>query len=298
MNSKQLRYFHEVARLQSFSKAAETLHIAQPAISMSIQKLERQLDIRLFHRNDRKIRLTDEGQRLFRHAGIILKNMDDAELEMRELKGLTQGSVRIGIPSMLGSYYFPPILMAFKHLHPELNLEVIEGGTWQLQQMVEHGELDLGVIVSEFVPETLHTELFLQEQMLVTVSKDHRFATQQSVTYQDFFSEELVMFQEGYFHRKIVDRIAAHTGAKPNIGFETNLIPLIKSIVKQGFGISTLLGMVIEDDDDLIALPFSQPVWLDLSIAWNKDRCLSQANQAFVRFMLGHRSSQKAKQTL
>ncbi|WP_372737366.1 LysR family transcriptional regulator [Neptunomonas sp.] len=298
MNSKQLRYFHEVARLQSFSKAAETLHIAQPAISMSIQKLERQLDIRLFHRNDRKIRLTDEGQRLFRHAGIILKNMDDAELEMRELKGLTQGSVRIGIPSMLGSYYFPPILMAFKHLHPELNLEVIEGGTWQLQQMVERGELDLGVIVSEFVPETLHTELFLQEQMLVTVSKDHRFATQQSVTYQDFFSEELVMFQEGYFHRKIVDRIAVHTGAKPNIGFETNLIPLIKSIVKQGFGISTLLGMVIEDDDDLIALPFSQPVWLDLSIAWNKDRYLSQANQAFVRFMLDHRSSQKAKQTL
>lgn len=298
MNSKQLRYFHEVARLQSFSKAAETLHIAQPAISMSIQKFERELDIKLFHRSDRKIRLTDEGKRLFKHAEIILKNLADAELEMRELKGLTQGSVRIGIPSMLGSYYFPPILMAFKHRHPELNLEVIEGGTWQLQQMVERGELDLGVIVSEFVPDTLHTELFLREQMLVCVNKDHRFATQPSVTYQDFFSEELVMFKEGYFHRKIVDRIAGQIGAKPNIGFETNLIPLIKSIVKQGFGISTLLGMVIEDDDDLIALPFSQPVWLDLSIAWNKDRYLSQANQTFVHFMLDHRSSQNAKQTL
>lgn len=298
MNLKQLRYFHEVARLQSFSKAADTLHIAQPAISMSIQKLERELDLRLFHRNDRKIRLTDEGQRLFKHAGIILKNLEDAELEMRELKGLAQGSVRIGIPSMLGSYYFPPILMAFKHRHPELNLEVIEGGTWQLQQMVERGELDLGVIVSEFVPDTLHTELFLREQMMVTLGKDHPFAVQQSVTYEDFFSEELVMFKEGYFHRKIVDRIAANIGAMPHIGFETNLIPLIKSIVKQGFGISTLLSMVIEDDDDLIALPFNQPVWLDLSIAWNKDRYLSQANQAFVRFMLDHRSSQKAKQTL
>lgn len=298
MNSKQLHYFHEVARLQSFSKAADTLHVAQPAISMSIQKFERELDIKLFHRNDRKIHLTDEGERLFKHAGIILKNIADAELEMRELKGLTQGSVRIGIPSMLGSYYFPPILMAFKHRHPELNLEVIEGGTWQLQQMVERGEIDLGVIVSEFVPETLHTELFLREQMLVTVSKDHPLAEQASVSYQDFFSEELVMFQEGYFHRKIVDRLAGQIGAKPNIGFETNLIPLIKSIVKQGFGISTLLGMVIEDDDDLIAVPFTQAVWLDLSIAWNKDRYLSQANQAFVRFMLDHRSSQKANQAL
>ncbi|SIS43514.1 LysR family transcriptional regulator [Neptunomonas antarctica] len=298
MNSKQLRYFHEVARQKSFSKAAEILHIAQPAISMSIQKLESELDLKLFHRNDRKIRLTDEGERLFKHAEIILQNLADAELEMRELKGLTQGCVRIGIPGMLGSYYFPPILMAFKHRYPELSLEVIEAGTWKLQQMVEQGELDLGVIVSEFVPDTLHTEIFLRQQMLVTVGKDHAFATQQSVTYTDFFAEELVMFKDGYFHRKIVDRLANQIGAKPHIGFETNLIPLIKSIVKQGFGISTLLGMVIEKDDDLIALPFSQPVWLDLSIAWNKDRHLSQANRAFVNFMLDHRSSQNTKQVL
>lgn len=298
MNNKQLRYFYEVANQQSFSRAAEVLHVAQPAISMSIQKLEQELDLTLFHRSDRKIRLTDEGKRLMHHAKTILKNFADAELEMRELKGLTQGCVRVGIPSMLGSYYFPPILMAFKHRHPSLNLEVIEGGTWELQKMVEQGELDLGVIVSEFVPDTLHTELFLREQMLVTVDKNHTFAAQQSVTYEDFFSEELVMFKEGYFHRKVVDRLAKQVGAQPNIGFETNLIPLIKSIVKQGFGISTLLGMVIEEDDDLVALPFHHPVWLDLSIAWNKDRYLSKANQAFVSFMLDYQSSQKSKQAL
>ncbi len=298
MDLKQLRYFYTVAQYRSFSKAAEHLHIAQPAISMSINKLETALELKLFHRNDRNIKLTDEGERLLTHAKAILKRVSDAELEMRELKGLTQGKVRIGIPGMLGSYYFPPILMAFKHRYPSLDLQVIEGGAGHIQQMIEQGELDMGVIVSEFAPESLHTEMFLRQQMLVTLAKDHPFANQSSISYQEFFSQELAMFKEGYFHRKVLDRIAASIGAVPHIGFETNLIPLIKSVVRRGYAISTLLGMVIENDDDLVTLPFAEPVWLDLCIAWNKGRYLSRANQTFVDFMLDFRSSKNFKQPL
>ena len=286
MNIKPLRYFQAIAEANSFTKAAERLHVAQPAISMAIKKLEAELDLTLFHRHERQISLTDEGRVLLQHSRRILQAIDDARLEMEELKGLTKGEVRIGIPSMLGSYHFPPILMAFRHRYPDLDLAVIEGGTWQLQQMLERGELDLAIIVAEFLPEELQAITFLREQMLVTVARDHPLATQESVSFDDFFNEELVMFKEGYFHRKIVDRMAATAGCDPNIGFETNLIPLIKAIVKQGFGISTLLGMVIEEDPELVGLPFSDPVWLDLSIAWRRDGYLSRANQAFVDFLL------------
>lgn len=286
MDIKPLRYFQAVALARSFTRAAEQLHVAQPAISMAIKKLEAELELTLFHRHERQISLTDEGEKLLQHSQKILQALDDARLEMAELKGLTRGEVRVGIPSMLGSYYFPPILMAFRHRYPELNLSVIEGGTWQLQQMLERGELDLGIIVAEFVPEELKAETFLQAEMLVTVARDHPLAQQTRISYDDFFNEELVMFKEGYFHRKIVDRMAQEAGRSPNIGFETNLIPLIKSIVKQGFGISTLLGMVIEEDADLVGLSFTEPVWLDLSIAWRRDGYLSRANQAFVDFLL------------
>lgn len=286
MDIKPLRYFQAIAEANSFTKAAEQLHVVQPAISMAIKKLEAELDLTLFHRHERQISLTDEGRVLLQHSRRILQAIDDARLEMEELKGLTKGEVRIGIPSMLGSYHFPPILMAFRHRYPELDLVVIEGGTWQLQQMLERGELDLAIIVAEFLPEELQAITFLREQMLVTVARDHPLASQQSVSYEDFFNEELVMFKEGYFHRKIVDRMAASAGQEPNISFETNLIPLIKAIVKQGFGISTLLGMVIEEDPELVGLPFSEPVWLDLSIAWRHDGYLSRANQAFVDFLL------------
>lgn len=288
MDIKPLRYFQAIADANSFTKAAEQLHVAQPAISMAIKKLETELDLTLFHRHERQISLTDEGKKLLQHSRRILQAIDDARLEMEELKGLTKGEVRVGIPSMLGSYYFPPILMAFRHRYPELNLSVIEGGTWQLQQMLERGELDLAIIVAEFLPEELQATTFLREQMLVTVAQDHPLAQHTCVSYDDFFREELVMFKEGYFHRKIVDRMAASTACTPNISFETNLIPLIKAIVKQGFGISTLLGMVIEEDTDLIGLPFDEPVWLDLSVAWRRDGYLSRANQAFVDFLLEH----------
>ncbi|MGB0466417.1 MAG: LysR family transcriptional regulator [Pontibacterium sp.] len=286
MNIKPLRYFQAVAQTGSFTRAAKQLHIAQPALSMAIKKLETSLELNLFHRHERRISLTDEGRKLLQHSQRILQALDDARLEMDELKGLSKGEVRVGIPSMLGSYYFPPILMAFRHQYPHLNLSVIEGGTWQLQQMLEQGELDLAIIVAEFVPPALEATTFLNAQMLVTVNRDHKLAEQKTVSVDAFFAEELVMFKEGYFHRKIIDRMASTSGCVPDISFETNLIPLIKAIVRQGFGISTLLGMVIEDDPELIGLPFAEPVWLDLSIAWRKDGYLSRANRAFVDFLL------------
>ncbi|WP_115717237.1 LysR family transcriptional regulator [Gallaecimonas mangrovi] len=286
MDTKALRYFYEVAKLQSFTLAAQHLGVAQPAVSMAVKKLEAELHLSLFHRQDRKVTLTDEGKRLFPHAEKILKALNDAEREMEELQGLATGEVRVGIPSMLGSYYFPPILMAFRHRHPNLNLSVIEAGTWQLRQMLEAGELDLAVIVSEFLPPELEARIFTTEEMRVTVAKDHPFAKLTAVDPEAFFQQELVMFQEGYFHRKIVDRLAKEAGCTPNIVFQTNLVPLIKSIVKQGFGITTLLKLAVESDPDLVSLSFSDPVWLQLSIAWRRDSYLSRANQAFVHFLM------------
>lgn len=293
MDLKQLRYFHEIARLGSFTRAADSLYVAQPAVSVAIRKLEAELDLTLFHRHDRKVTLTDEGARLLPHAQRILQAVDDAELEMQELKGLSQGEVRVGIPGMLGSYYFPPILMAFRHRYPHLSLTVLEGGTWQLQQMLEQGELDLAVIVRDFVPPELEAKTLLREEMRVIVARDHALASQAFVSLNDFFNEELVMFRAGYFHRKIIDRLAQEAGVTPIIGFETNLLPLIKSIIKQGFGISTLLTMVVKEDPELVDLPFEQPLWLDLCIAWRKQGYLSRANQAFVAFVLEQSRAEK-----
>lgn len=120
---------------------------------------------------------------------------------------------------------------------------------------------------------------------MVVMADDHPLAACDSITPEDFFAQELVLFKEGYFHREVINRLLLETGLQPHIGFETNLIPLIKQIVKQGFGISTLLQMVIRDEPALVARPFSRPVLLDLSLAWRKGGYLSRANQTFIEFL-------------
>ncbi|ASP38857.1 LysR family transcriptional regulator [Bacterioplanes sanyensis] len=289
MDIRHLRYFKAVSDCGSFTRAAEQLHIAQPALSMAIRKLEAELELTLLHRRDRRVRLTDEGQRLYLHAQRMVQASEDAKLEMAELKGLQRGEVRVGVSSMLGSYYFPPVFMAFRQQYPQLTLSVTDAGTDRLRQLLLNGELDLAVIVDEDCPSELQAERFLSEQMLVTCGQDHPFATQHSIRSEDFFAQDLLLFKEGFFHRKVVERMARDGGFKPRISVETNLITLIKTMVSQGFGVSTLLPMVIDKTDNLITRSFAQPVWLHLSLAWRKDGYLSQANRTFADFMLGKR---------
>lgn len=288
MNLKQLSYFKAVVDQGGFSAAARHLHIAQPAISIAIRKLESELDLTLLQRSERQITVTTEGEVLLGHAEQLLQQANVAELEMSELKGLTKGEVRIGIPSMLGSYYFPPFLMGFKHRYPELRLSVFEQGTRRLQEMIRAGELDLGVVVADAPPADLETRFLTREEMVACVPKDHPFAKQECISMEEFFSHELVVFKQGYFLREFIDRFSHQRQQEPIIAFETNLIPLTKAIVRQGFGITTFLRMVVEQDvqQDLVAVPFSEPVFLDLSLAWKKGGYLSRADRAFVDYIL------------
>ncbi|MCL6416665.1 LysR substrate-binding domain-containing protein [Aestuariirhabdus sp. Z084] len=288
MNLRQLECFQAVARHRNFTRAAAELGMAQPAVSVTIQKLEQNLGLILFNRQEKQIALTAEGRRLLDHANHILRQLLDAKREMAELGGLEQGEVSIGMPGMLGSYYFPPILMAFKHRYPDLKLNVLEAGTREIQKMLFNGELDLGIVVEHELPDGLEIHRFHEESMIVCVHREHPFAELSEVSYQQFFAEELALFKPGYFHREFIDQICQQQGLKPRIAFETNLIALTKAIVENGFAISTFLEMVIKDDPDLIAIPFAQPVRLKLAIACKRGGYLSRANRAFLEFMLGN----------
>lgn len=287
---RALRYFVAVADHGGFTRAARELHVAQSAVSQTIAGLEARLELTLFHRHERRITLTPEGELLRSQARDLLERADAVHLAMREVHGLVKGEVRIGIPSMLGSYYFPPLLMGFKSRHPGIRLTVVEAGTRRLQRMIADGELDLGVVTDDATTEGLERRHFLREEMVVCVPSDHRLAGRSEVTAEEVLDEPLVLFQDGYFHREFVDRLAAQTGRQPQIAFQSNLIPLTKAIVRQGFGITTFLRRVVEGPD-LAAISFAPAAWLDLSLAWSRGAYLSRAEQAFVDFVLEHRRS-------
>ncbi len=285
---RALRYFLAVADQGGFTRAARELHVAQSAVSQTVANLEARLELTLFHRHERRISLTPEGELLRVQARELLEHAEGVGLAMREVHGLVKGEVRIGIPSMLGSYYFPPLLMGFKARHPGIRLTVIEAGTRRLQEMIASGELDLGVITSDDSNQQLERRPLLREEMVVCVPLEHRFAGRTAIDAAEVFEEPLVLFQDGYFHREFVDRLATELHLEPKIAFQSNLIPLTKAIVRQGFGITTFLRRVISEND-LVAVSLSPPAYLDLSLAWGKGAYLSRAESAFVDFVMTHR---------
>jgi len=289
MNIRLLTYFVAVATHQNITHAAKALHIAQPALSVAIKKLENQLELTLFRREQRKILLTHEGQVLLTHAKKILQQLDDATLAMKELRGLEKGEVRLGVPSIMGTYYFPDVLMAFKSRYPKLKLLMIEAGTQSIQKMLLDGEIDLGIIQTQNLPVELDSEHLIRSQMMAVVSADHEFANKKQLSYEAFFSQELVMFKKGYFHREKLDSICQQKQLTANFSFETNLLAVILKIVKRDFAISALLELATNNQPGIVSIPFEEPILLDISIAWRKNGYLSKADKTFLEFVKQNR---------
>lgn len=285
MDLRQLKVFVEVVRQGNFTRAAEKLSIAQPAVSITIRKLEEELELTLLNRQDKRVTLTTEGESLLRHAEAILDAFAAAETEMAELRDLTHGEVRIGIPPMLSSYYFPSIIGEFRRSYPSLQLSVNGEGAANLQRMIRKGEIDMAVIAGSQVPQGLQGQHLLREEIVACVPRDHPLARKASLTLAEFLREPLILYQEGYFMRELMNRLIATSSMAPQVVFETNLFSMIRSLVKQGLGVSTFLRMVVSEDPELTAISFAPPLHLDLQIAWKADRYLSRANRAFLAFL-------------
>ncbi|OOE53462.1 LysR family transcriptional regulator [Salinivibrio kushneri] len=297
MDIKQLRHVIAIAEAKSFTLAAQRLHIAQPALSIAIKKLENQLGMPIFIRNEKHIQLTQEGQVLLQHAYRVVQQMQDAATAMDELKGLQKGEVRIGVPGMLGSYFFPELLMGFRRRYPTLKLTVVEAGTHSLRQMLLDGELDLAVINDRDVPDSLDTTHLISSQMVAVVATDHPLAKHSTLDYHTFFAHELIMFRPGYFHRDYLDQVCDTHAMTPKLSLETNLLAMILNIVRHGFAISALLDMVTEHESGIVGIPFTQPIKLDISIAWRKEGYLSLADRAFIDYVQQHNPSAQPSMT-
>lgn len=285
MDIKRLRYFTVLAQVGNFTQAAMQLGIAQSALSMSIRKLEDETELKLINRAERKMTLTADGQVLYKHAGLILESVNEAEQELLELKGVEAGVVQFGAPSMLSSYYLPAALTAFKTRYPGVRVNLIEAGTASLQGMLINGELDLALIRSDRAHEQIRVVELFDEEVVACVPHDHTFAKASAVTLEQFCQEPLVLFREGYFLREAVSDYCRQNNRSLDIRFETNLVELLKSLVVNGVGISTALSMIIDLDDELVSIPFKPSIPLHVGLGWKKNHYLSKASRAFLDFM-------------
>ena len=285
MNLKRLEYFCQLAALGNFTRAAHKVGIAQPALTVAIQKLEQEVGLKLINRADKHSLLTAEGEVMYKLATQLLSQAKQVELELEELKDLERGTIRFGASAMMGSYYFPKILTEFKQKYPKIKIHLVDQGTAALERMLLNSELDLALVRGDLEnPQLRYTQL-INEEIVAGMASSHPLAAEQTISLAQFCQQPLVLFHEGYFLREVVSQYAKKHQLTLDVRMETNLIELQKSLVRNEVGITTCLSRILQNEQQMTSTPFEPKIEFKLSLAWKKNHYLSKASKVFMTYL-------------
>lgn len=284
MELRQLEYFQMASRLRNITRAAERLRVSQPNITVAIKKLEAELGIQLFDRSQKQLALTPEGAVFLNRIELALRNIQDAVLEVNDYKQLQKGTIKIGIPPMMGAYLFPKIFSSFQKKYSHLDIYLHEEGSMSIREQLERDELDFGIIIISGASHNLQLLPMTTSQIVACVPENSPLAAKDRLTKEDIAAANVIMLKEGSFLRQTILGKLKEESITPNIVLESNQVVTIKGLVASGVGISFLLDMVLEDAPGVKTIPLEEPLFVDVGLAWKKDRYISKAAQSFIDF--------------
>jgi DNA-binding transcriptional LysR family regulator len=287
MDLRKLEIFVEAARQESISRAAEALHMAQPAVSIAIARLEQELGMALFERRGRRVRLTAEGRRLRKEAAELLARAESLKTSASRLARLEEGELHIACPSMLATYYLPRLLGDFLVNHPGLQASITQAGTADIQQMLLQDVLEAGVITVQRGSADTDLELrqLLSERVVVLMGRDHPWADRRYINIAALAGQPMVLYEQGYFIRERFDALCREHDVAPELRMKTNFLPLIIDMVVRGVGLGIGLEMMARAEPKLVGVPLRPTISLDLALAKRRGRRIAVANQAFMDWL-------------
>jgi DNA-binding transcriptional LysR family regulator len=244
---RQLVYLDAVVRHDGFTRAAEHLRVAQPAVSVQIRRLEAEVGAQLLHRTTRSVALTQAGELVLRRARRAIAELDAIRDELAGLAGGLLGRVRIGAIQALAPFDLPAALAAFHRAHPGVELALGSGPLRRLLGGLDHGELDLaiGPVPPGLPARYAHTPLFTDELVLVT-APDHPLAGTDPLPLAALRDEPFVCLPADSGLRAILDRLAAEAGFTPRVPFESSHLPRLRDLAAHGLGVALVARSVAE----------------------------------------------------
>ena len=284
MELRQLEYFQMASRLKNITRAAERLNVSQPNITVAIKKLETELGIKLFDRSQKQLSLTPEGNIFLNRIELALRSIQDAVLEVNDYKQLQKGTIKIGIPSMIGAYLFPKIFSSFQQLYPHLDIYLYEEGSMTIREQLERDDLDFGIVIISDASANLQLLPMSRNQIVACIPEKHPLAKKDSISINDVANADLIMLKEGSFLRQLVLSKIRRANIMPEIVLESNQIETVKGLIASNVGIAFLLDFIVKGAPGIKAVPFDDPIYVDLGLAWKKDRYISNAAQSFIDF--------------
>jgi DNA-binding transcriptional LysR family regulator len=240
MADRRLKIFHTVARLLNFTKAAEELHMTQPAVTFQIRQLEEQFNTRLFDRTHNKVTLTDVGKQVYSYSDRILKLYEEMTRNITEMTGDVSGSVTLGASTTIAEYMLPLLIGEFKNKFPEVIINLRESNTEDIVSMVENNDIDLGIVEGSVNNKNLVVEECKMDHLVVIMPNDHMLASEKKLRVEDFVSYPFISREHGSGTQEVITNyVEKHgNGEDLNICFELSSPEAIKGAVEAGMGLS------------------------------------------------------------
>lgn len=286
LDIKHMQYFMEVTRTGSFTKAAENLYITQPALSRIIKSLEADVGATLFIRSRKRLILTDAGNVLYKHAQVIERQLQLLETELASMITMRKGHIRIGLPTIVNSFFFSKLIASFHQEYPEVTFQLEEDGSKRIEEKIMNGTLDFGVVVLSDKNDQLDDYTFVNEKLTLVVPSSHHLIEKQEVALHELKDEAFIMFNQDFELRNLILKACKEANFQPRIISETSQLDFIEELVASNLGITLLPESTSKElTADVQTIAVTNPVieW-NLAIIWKRDEYLSQMNKEFISF--------------
>jgi DNA-binding transcriptional LysR family regulator len=252
MEIARVETFVAVAQRLSFSEAARALHLSQPAVSQHVAALERELDVKLFERTTRRVRLTPAGVALLARADTLLRAHEEARRAVAAAEGRIRGELSIAASLTVGGYVLPPALASLAAAHPEVRVRVTIENTEQVAEALLSGRVDLGFVEGDVAAAGVVLRPIREDELVLAAPAGHRFARYDAVPLEDALSEPFVLRERGSGTRQVAEAHLRQAGVdlgRLRVVAELSSIDAIKAAVAAGLGISIISRSALDDED-------------------------------------------------
>lgn len=245
---QQLLVFVTVADKQNFSRAAEALHMTQPAVSQYIQMLERTVGTKLLNRSNKYVRLNKAGEIVYHHAKEILGLYTKMQSLIDDLTNTATGGLSIGASYTFGEYVLPHIIARLRDQYPLIKPTITIGNTHEIEELVNSNQIDLGIVEGKIKSKKLHIEAIAEDFMHIIVSAKHPLIKQKNLTLTALQEETWIVREQGSGTREATEGMFEEFQFTPKDMMEFGSTQIIKESVEAGLGVSLLSQWVIHKE--------------------------------------------------
>jgi LysR family cyn operon transcriptional activator len=282
---RHLRYFLAVAETGHFTRAAAKLHVTQPTLSHQIREFEGQMDLQLFDRAGRRVKLTAAGETLLPHARKVLSQLQQAQTALDELHGLKRGLLRVGMVQTVNACVIPEIVAEFSAAHPAIRVECGEMAVADIEADLEAGQLDLGISFLPPACKRLTGEKLFTEELVAVVASDHVLARRRRLQVRELQSHPLALLSSKYCTRQLIDCALAEAAVEPELRVEMNSVSGLLSTVRRTRLVSLLPSLALcRQDVGLKTIALTDPTpRRTIGLVWLQNTNRRAAALAFAR---------------